>query len=336
MPPVRPFAMINQKGGVGKTTTVANLAAAVAARGFTVCCIDLDPQSHLTLHFGVDPDADTPTTYEVMTGQATLRDASVVLAPNLHLVPSTIDLAGAEVEIAHLEDRELVLRNQLHDLDHDFAFVDCPPSLGLLTINALAAVSDVIIPLQPHFLALQGLGRLLETVSLVHERINPDLAVSGVLLCMYETNTRLAGEVLTDLTEFFASARGASLPWSHTHIFRTAIRRNIKLAESPSYGLTIFQYEARSHGAEDYANLAEEFLHHFAPTPAPQAAADQPTDTPPQQQPAAPAEETPAAAPPQDVWPFDFGQPPLPALPPPPPMDLPTPGPDGTDPPPSP
>ncbi|MGC9454011.1 MAG: ParA family protein [Phycisphaerae bacterium] len=259
---MRTIAVINQKGGVGKTTTVANLGAAVADSGRGVCLIDLDPQAHLTLHFGLEPSDDQPGMYEVLSGDAKLTEALRQVRESLSLAPSSIDLAGAEVEMVNTVGREQVLRDALAeaDLKYDFAFIDCPPSLGLLTLNALAAADEVVIPLQPHFLALQGLGKLLETVSLVQRRINPTLRVSGVILCMYETTTRLAGEVRDDLRDFLASARGGDAPWSDAHVFETFIRRNVKLAECPSYGTTIFDYDVSSHGAKDYAALAAEFL----------------------------------------------------------------------------
>ncbi|MFP3937474.1 MAG: ParA family protein [Phycisphaerae bacterium] len=262
MPGVRTIAVINQKGGVGKTTTVANLGAAIADSGRGVCLLDLDPQAHLSLHFGVEPTDDKPGMYEVISGDAKLRETLQHVRSSLWLAASSIDLAGAEVEMVNTVGREQVLRDAFGEaaLSYDFTFIDCPPSLGLLTLNALAAADEVIIPLQPHFLALQGLGKLLETVSLVQRRINPSLRVSGVILCMYETTTRLAGEVRDDLREFLASARGGDAPWSAAYVFETFIRRNVKLAECPSYGSTIFDYDRSSHGARDYAALAEEFL----------------------------------------------------------------------------
>jgi chromosome partitioning protein len=262
---VRTIAIINQKGGVGKTTSVANLGAAIAARGHKVLLVDMDPQSHLTLHLGVEPGASA-SMYDVMVGDTGLAAAAVEARPNLSIVPAVIDLAAAEVELVTTVGREQILRDKLNatPLPYEFVLIDCPPSLGLLTLNALAASQDVLIPLQPHFLALQGLGKLLETVALVQRRINPALKVSGVLLCMYETGTRLAGEVLTDLRNFFELSTTAAVPWSAARIFKTPIRRNVKLAESPSHGKTIFDYEPSSNGAADYAAMAEEFLSCFA------------------------------------------------------------------------
>ncbi len=259
---VRTIAIINQKGGVGKTTTVANLGAAIASSGHNICLIDLDPQSHLTLHFGIEPGSPNKGIYEVLTAQSDISDATIEISTHLGVVPAIIDLAAAEVELVTTVGREQILRDSLNakPLPYEYVIIDCPPSLGLLTLNALAAADEVIIPLQPHFLALQGLGKLLETVSLVQRRINPNLKVSGVILCMYESTTRLASEVLADLRNFFESVRNTSLPWSQTKIFETVIRRNIKLAECPSYGKAIFDYAPNSHGADDYTKLAQEFL----------------------------------------------------------------------------
>jgi len=262
MPRVKTYAVINQKGGVGKTTTVANVGAFAAAAGRKTCLIDLDPQAHLTLHFGIEPGGPDVSIYEVLVEQAPIDAAAVRLGENLSVVPSVIDLAAAEVELVSTVGREQILRDSLagSGLDCDLVMIDCAPSLGLLTLNALAAADEVLIPLQPHFLALQGLGKLLETVSLVQQRINPKLKVAGVIFCMYETATRLAGEVAADLESFLASARGGDLPWSNARIFSRRIRRNIKLAECPSHGKTIFDYDPQSIGAEDYVALAEEFL----------------------------------------------------------------------------
>ena len=267
MLPVKVFGVINQKGGVGKTTTVANLGAALAYRGHNVCLIDLDPQSHLTLHFGVEPARPEVSIYEVLTENAEIASAARTLGAHLSLVPSTIDLAAAEMELAAVVGREQILRDRLgaRALPYEYVLIDCPPSLGLLTLNALTAAQKLIIPLQPHFLALQGLGKLLETAALVQRRINPALRVSGVVLCMYETATRLASEVEQDLRSFFASERGNDTPWSGTRIFESVIRRNVKLAECPSHGKAIFDYAPRSHGAEDYNALADEFVACYPP-----------------------------------------------------------------------
>ena len=256
------LAVINQKGGVGKTTTVANLGQALAAAGCDVCLLDLDPQSHLTLHFGLEPGSTPTSIYHVLTGQASLDATCRQVGPRLWLVPSEIDLAAAEVELAATVGREQILRDSLREkpLPGKLLLIDCPPSLGLLTLNALAAADELLIPLQPHFLALHGLGKLLETVRLVQRRINPVLRAAGVILCMYETGTRLAAEVVADLETFFDAAREKDCPWNQLRIFRSVIRRNIKLAECPSHGKTIFQYDATSRGAADYGALAREFV----------------------------------------------------------------------------
>ena len=262
IPLVRIIAVLNQKGGVGKTTTVANLGAAIAARGHDICLVDLEPQSQLTLHFGAAGDSPPGSIYDVLTSEVPIASTALEIGPHLWLVPSVIDLAAAEVELATTVGREQILRDCLAEcpLACEFVMIDCPPSLGLLTLNALAAADEVLIPMQAHFLALQGLGKLLETVALVQRRINPGLWVRGLVLCMFEKTTRLAAEVVADVEEFLAAARGADVPWSRARILSTAIRRNVKLAESPSYGSTIFDYEPNSHGAEDYGALAEEFL----------------------------------------------------------------------------
>jgi chromosome partitioning protein len=256
------IAVTNQKGGVGKTTTVANLGQAVAQAGCEVCLLDLDPQSHLTLHFGIEPGSTPSSIYDVLTDDADLASTCVEIAERLLLVPSEIDLAAAEVELAATVAREQILRDALREaaLRSQLVLIDCPPSLGLLTLNALVAADELFIPLQPHFLALQGLGKLLETVRLVKRRVNPVLRVAGVVLCMYETGTRLAAEVVADLRAFFEAARGTDCPWDRTRIFSSVIRRNIKLAECPSHGRTIFQYAPSSRGAADYSALAAEFV----------------------------------------------------------------------------
>ena len=259
---MRRIAVINQKGGVGKTTTVANLGVALARMGQRVLLVDLDPQAHLSLHLGVEPSQVNLTIYQVLTELLPIEQARVALSDQLHLVPSHIDLAAAEMELASVVGRELILRDQLAQLQgqYDILLIDCPPSLGLLTINALAGTDEVFVPLQPHFLALQGLSKLLKTVSLVTQRLNPGLRVSGILMCMYESNTRLAAEVVDNIRSFLDAGRGKTLPWSKAIFFRTRIRRNIKLAESPSHGESIFEYGPKTAGAVDYNNLAREVL----------------------------------------------------------------------------
>jgi chromosome partitioning protein len=267
---MRKLAIMNQKGGVGKTTTAVNLSAALAEAGQRVCLLDLDPQAHATLHLGLDAEPNQPSIYEVLCGQAAVADARRQVAPRLSLVGSTLDLAGAEVELAAQPGREMVLRQKLRDDPEPFEYllIDCPPSLGLLTINALAAVEEVLIPLQPHFLALHGLSRLLETIELVAGRLNAGLRLAGVVLCMYDAGTRLAVEVGQDVEAFFQSSGERPACWAAAKVFQARIRRNIRLAEAPSFGKSIFQYAGNSNGADDYRQLAAELHGTASPLPA--------------------------------------------------------------------
>ena len=261
---MRSIAVINQKGGVGKTTTAVNLAAALAANGRRVCVVDLDPQAHATLHLSAALDGVEPphSVYDLLVGDATLADVRTQAGENLWLVNAHIDLAAVEIELAALEGRELILRRKLEQdsLELDYLVIDCPPSLGILTLNALSAAEEVLIPLQPHFLALHGLSKLLETIQWAAGRVNPRLRLAGVVLCMYESATRLAAEVAGDVEEFLKRARDQSTPWSEAKVFTTRIRRNIRLAEAPSFGKSILEYAPESHGAEDYLCLAEELI----------------------------------------------------------------------------
>lgn len=259
---MRRIAIINQKGGVGKTTTAVNLAAALAQLHQRVCVIDLDPQAHATTHLGIEPDGKSPSVYDVLIHSRPLADVRRKVGDNLWLVGSDINLAAAEVELAGVVGREVILRDLLLQEEgaFDFVLMDCPPSLGVLTLNALAAANEVFIPLQPHFLALHGLGKLLETTALVARRINPALKVTGIILCLYEATTKLAAEVIRDLEDYLAKSRATNCPWSKARIFQTRVRRNIKLAECPSFGKSIFEYSPTCHGAGDYMGLAQEVL----------------------------------------------------------------------------
>lgn len=261
---MRKIAVLNQKGGVGKTTTAVNLASALAQKGQRVCLIDMDPQAHASAHLysGTFP----ASVYEILVQSAKLKSAMVEVEKNLSLVPSDINLAAAEVELAGVVGRELLLRDALEteSLDFDWCIVDCPPSLGVLTLNALSCVSEVVIPLQPHYFALHGLGKLLETTQLVARRLNPGLRVSGVVLTLYEPNTKLTQEVVSDLGAFLEKSKTARVPWADAVICKTKIRRNIKLAECPSHAKSVFSYAPACNGAEDYLALAEEFLGKFA------------------------------------------------------------------------
>lgn len=259
---MRSMAVINQKGGVGKTTTAVNLAAALAEQGSRVCVIDLDPQAHASLHLGLSVVNDQPSVYDILCGDASIQDARCWINNNLAVIPANLDLAAAEMELAGEVGREVILRDKLEldDEPFDYLILDCPPSLGVLTLNALTAVNEVFLPLQPHFLALHGLSKLLKTIEIVAKRLNPELHLSGVVLCMYESGTRLAAEVTRDVDEFLGMHSNNKGVWAGAKFYQTRIRRNIRLAEAPSFGQSIFQYAPTSNGAEDYRNLSREVL----------------------------------------------------------------------------
>ena len=255
---MRKIAILNQKGGVGKTTTVVNVSAALALKGQRVLTIDLDPQAHLTIHLGGDQNPDAAGIYEVLTGDTTIADAIRPIRENLWILGANIDLVGAEAELINEVGRETILAQAIESIQDrfDYLLIDCPPSLGLLALNALAAVNEVIIPIQPHFLALQGFSRLLQTVTLVQSRINPALCVSAILMCMFDSRTSLSNEVREDIKHFLSSARGSDHPWARAEVIPVHIRQNIKLAEAPSHGQTIFEYEPQCNGAADYEAVA--------------------------------------------------------------------------------
>ena len=259
----RRTALLNQKGGVGKTTTSCNLAAGISEEGRRVLAIDLDPQAHLSLHLGVDGETVGTTVYDLMVDpDADIDDAMVQVREKLWIIPASVDLAAAESELAGLPERNDLLRRRLEPvLDRfDYIILDCPPSLGLLTLNALAAVDEVIVPMQAHFLALQGVGQLLKTVGLVSAQVNPSLKVGGIVLCMHETQSMHGREVVGEIDSFLAEAKGSGVPWDGATVLRPAIRRNIKLAEAPSFGQSIFDYAPWCPGAIDYRKLAQRFI----------------------------------------------------------------------------
>jgi len=258
---VRRIAIINQKGGVGKTTTTANLGAALAIQGRRVVVVDMDAQANLSLSLGIEAQSGTPTSYTVLTGAtkfaAAIRPTSV---PRLSIVPANIDLSGAELELASAMGREFILRDAVREwveaekqrtgvAPADYLLFDCPPSLGLLSINALATASEVLITLQTEFLALQGMSKLVEVVQLLKKRLNPELVVTGIVPCLYDSRLRLAREVLGEIRTYFKG-----------QVFPHPVRSNVKLAEAPSFGQTVFEYAPDSNGAEDYMRLAREVL----------------------------------------------------------------------------
>jgi len=259
---MRKIAIINQKGGVGKTTTAVNLCAALAEAGQRVWLIDLDPQAHASLHLGFALEEGLPSMYDVLTEQVPIEEVRHLVEDNLWISPSHIDLAAAEMELAGEVGREIILRNRIEQVESDFDYMifDCPPSLGVLTLNALTTANEVFLPLQPHFLALHGLSKLLRTIDLVARRLNPGLILSGLVYCMFDSGTRLANEIVNDVDLFFEEQRTGDTPWSETVSFDTRIRRNIRLAEAPSHGKSIFHYAHNSNGAQDYRSLAQEVL----------------------------------------------------------------------------
>ena len=253
---MRSIALMNQKGGVGKTTCAVNLGAALAREGKRVLLLDLDPQANLSLHLNVDVHSLERSTYTVLCGQSGLRESIIAdIRERIWLLPSNIDLSGAEVELVGAVGRETILRDRLRPFiaeeAFDYVFVDCPPSLGLLSLNALTSVEEVLIPLQTEYFALQGMSRLMEVVDLIRDRLNPSLSVSGIIATMYDPRTNLSREVVEEIRKFFGSK-----------VYQSIVRTNVRLAEAPSHGKTIFEYAPDSRGAEDFKALAREVLNH--------------------------------------------------------------------------
>jgi len=250
----RVITVANQKGGVGKTTSTVNLAAALAMHGVRVLVLDLDPQGNTSTALGVEHRVGTPSIYEALLGEIRLAEAAVVstASPDLLCVPATIDLAGAEIELVSMVARENRLNQALADpaldeLDVDYVFVDCPPSLGLLTVNALVACAEVLIPIQCEYYALEGLGQLLSSIELVRAHLNPELSVSTILLTMYDGRTKLADQVTSEVRNHFGET-----------VLRTVIPRSVKVSEAPGFGQTVLSYDPGSRGSMSYIDAARE------------------------------------------------------------------------------
>ena len=250
----RVFSVANQKGGVGKTTSTVNIAAALALHGLRTLVVDLDPQGNASTALGVEHHTGTPSVYELLLGEITVSDAVTVSpqSPNLLCIPATIDLAGSEIELVTMVARESRLREALStaaldELDVDYVFIDCPPSLGLLTVNALVAAPEALIPIQCEYYSLEGLGQLLSNINLVRAHLNPTLTVSTILLTMYDARTKLADQVTAEVRQHFGE-----------QVLRTVIPRSVKVSEAPGYGQTVLAYEPGSRGAMSYLDAARE------------------------------------------------------------------------------
>ena len=256
--PTRVLAVANQKGGVGKTTTAINLGTALAAIGEEVLIVDVDPQGNASTGLGIDRRSRRHSTYDVLMGEATLRDAIVATAvPRLHLAPATLDLSGLELETAQARDRVFRLRTALASLSavtpdqvrFTYVLVDCPPSLNLLTVNAMAAADAILVPLQCEFFALEGLSQLLKTVETVRAQLNPGLTIHGIVLTMYDSRNNLSGQVVADVREFMGAK-----------VYDTIIPRNVRVSEAPSYGKPVLVYDLKCSGSEAYLRLATEII----------------------------------------------------------------------------
>ena len=248
----RTIAIANQKGGVGKTTTAINLSACLAEKGKKVLAVDMDPQGNMTSGLGVDKDSVENTIYNLIIGESKMEEVLIKdVLENLDIIPTNIDLSGAEIELLDVEKKEYIVRNEIDKIkdNYDFIIIDCPPSLSMLTINAMTTADSVLVPIQCEYYALEGLSQLIHTVELVRDRLNPKLTIEGVVFTMYDARTNLSLQVVENVKDNLEQT-----------IYKTIIPRNIRLAEAPSYGIPINKYDPKSAGAESYLRLADEVI----------------------------------------------------------------------------
>lgn len=248
----RVIAIANQKGGVGKTTTAINLSAAMGKKGKKVLVIDIDPQGNTTSGFGIEKNELDKTVYDLILGECSIKEAIIPdVCDNLSIIPANVNLAAAEIELIDAEKKEYVLKNEVDWIkdQYDYIFIDCPPSLSMLTVNAMTTAESVLVPIQCEYYAMEGLSQLIHTINLVKKKLNPSLAMEGVVFTMFDSRTNLSQEVVDSVKEALEE-----------RVFETTIPRNVRLAEAPSYGKPICDYDSKSAGAESYNKLAEEII----------------------------------------------------------------------------